>query len=319
MSAVETFSETWSAERYLADLRRCTTKQAVALADQVRALEASAGVALPEFWQAYYSWKDETAPQRMAELEASRSAARAIADPAGEAERVDRERAMVEAEMAATAAAEVDLAIEDVVGLADDFGRKFEADDVAADPSLHRFAEAWLRQPVLPDSDWLRQMQAIVVDRGRGLTPGQAKGVLNFAVAAERRRARETEQPTCAGSVGPVAPRLAAAEVTDGMYLVAGDVVKVQIAHHGSGNLYAKVLIPPTETERADGGRARFHYVPGLIRKVRAEDRMSLEQAVEYGRLYGCCIRCGAILTDEDSIEAAMGPICRGKIEEGWS
>ena len=91
-----------------------------------------------------------------------------------------------------------------------------------------------------------------------------------------------------------------AAEVTEGIYrTAAGKVFKVQKAVHGSGKLYAKELI--------DGS---FVYAPGAIRKLRVEDKMTLAEAQEYGRLYGVCIVCGRTLTDESSIEAGIGPTC---------
>lgn len=84
--------------------------------------------------------------------------------------------------------------------------------------------------------------------------------------------------------------------------MVDGTVYKVQRAVHGSGRLYAKVL---TETG--------FTYAPGAVRKLGPEHKMSLEQAREYGRLYGRCVRCHKELTDEDSIEAGIGPVCQNK------
>ncbi len=41
---------------------------------------------------------------------------------------------------------------------------------------------------------------------------------------------------------------------------------------------------------------------------------MTLEQAQEFGKLYGVCCRCAADLTDEDSIARGMGPVCAGKM-----
>lgn len=91
-------------------------------------------------------------------------------------------------------------------------------------------------------------------------------------------------------------------EVEAGIYLVDGVVHKVQRAVHGSGKLYAKVLV--------DGV---FQYAPGALKNVRPEHRMTLEQAKEYGALYGVCCNCGRTLTDEKSIEAAIGPVCAKK------
>lgn len=90
--------------------------------------------------------------------------------------------------------------------------------------------------------------------------------------------------------------------VTDGMYLMDGRVFKVQIAKQGSGRLYAKELV-----------NGAFTYSPGMVNRLRLEHRMTLEQAREYGRLYGVCCNCGADLTDEKSIEAGIGPICAKK------
>lgn len=81
-----------------------------------------------------------------------------------------------------------------------------------------------------------------------------------------------------------------------------GRICKVQIAVHGSGRPYAKLL----NTESGN-----FSYDPSLIKDVRREGtRLTLDRAKELGQLYGMCIRCGATLTDENSIAAGIGPIC---------
>ena len=40
---------------------------------------------------------------------------------------------------------------------------------------------------------------------------------------------------------------------------------------------------------------------------------MSLKEAKKFGQLYGVCCVCGAVLTDEVSIERGIGPICERK------
>jgi hypothetical protein len=98
------------------------------------------------------------------------------------------------------------------------------------------------------------------------------------------------------------------AEVTEGMYKTAnGDIYKVQRAVHGSGRLYAKKLTQ-------DGDEWFFERIVGGMRKIAPADRMTMEQAREFGKLYGRCVRCAALLTDEESIERGMGPVCAGKI-----
>ena len=87
------------------------------------------------------------------------------------------------------------------------------------------------------------------------------------------------------------------------MYRRNETIYKVQKAVHGSGHLYAKSFSP-------EG----FEYAPGAIKTLAAEDRLTVEQAKEYGALYGTCIVCGRTLTDEKSIEAGIGPVCITKV-----
>ena len=98
-------------------------------------------------------------------------------------------------------------------------------------------------------------------------------------------------------------------EIEDGMYILDGVVYKVQHAVHGSGRQYAKRLVAGSPGERAS-----FEYAPGVIRKLRPEHRMTMDQAKEWGALYGTCCQCGRVLTNEDSIEAGIGPICASKL-----
>jgi len=110
--------------------------------------------------------------------------------------------------------------------------------------------------------------------------------------------------------------------VEEGMYRDpnTGEIFKVQKAIHGSGNLYAKKLVFVRQAEYDDEGdlvmpgAIRFDYIPGLLKRLKPSMRMTLEQAKEFGALYGTCVRCGRTLTKEKSIERAMGPVCAGKI-----
>lgn len=107
------------------------------------------------------------------------------------------------------------------------------------------------------------------------------------------------------------AAQAAPVELQDGMYRIpTGGIYKVQHAVHGSGKQYAKLLTPPVE----GASKWTFEYAPGAIRFLTVEHRMTLEQAKEFGALYGTCCVCGAVLTNERSIEAGIGPICGGRI-----
>ena len=90
----------------------------------------------------------------------------------------------------------------------------------------------------------------------------------------------------------------------DGLYQLAdGTVVKLQYNRAGGDGrrLYGKVL---------DAETGSFDYAPGIMRKVTVDDKMSLDQAAAFGRLYGRCVACGRELTDEASIAAGIGPVC---------
>lgn len=117
---------------------------------------------------------------------------------------------------------------------------------------------------------------------------------------------RKAQAPTTQGG----------AVTEDGMYRTpAGEIFKVQIAHHGSGNLYAKRMIALDEPREMKTKTVThdFEYAPGAIRKLTPAMKMSLEEAKAWGALYGSCCRCGAVLTKEESIAAGIGPVCAGK------
>lgn len=104
----------------------------------------------------------------------------------------------------------------------------------------------------------------------------------------------------------------------DGMYKKGDVIYKVQRAVHGSGHQYAKKLCyfdPDGHEARRAGteGSWEFIYQQGAINTLMPEEKMSLEEAQEFGRIYGVCCRCGATLTNEESIEAGIGPICATK------
>lgn len=119
----------------------------------------------------------------------------------------------------------------------------------------------------------------------------------------------------------------------DGIYRnpANGEIFKVQW-NRGSGDsrrLYAKKLI--LATFNASGTNARilhsiplsgekpgivehsFSYAPGAMKFIRPEWRMTMDEAKQFGALYGTCLRCGRTLTLEESIERAMGSTCAKK------
>lgn len=101
-------------------------------------------------------------------------------------------------------------------------------------------------------------------------------------------------------------------EVEKGLYLVDGDVYKVQIAVHGSGKPYAKKL---------DFQTGKFEYANGAIYNVNFRAPMTKEEAQEIAKKYrsnveleSYCFICGLPLTDETSMDRGIGPICWSKL-----
>lgn len=113
-------------------------------------------------------------------------------------------------------------------------------------------------------------------------------------------------------------------QIADGMYIDRSnmEVFKVQLnkASGDGSRPYAKRLVIEEMPEVAEDGalikpaKVKFRYEPGLLRQIKVEWRMTMEEAEAFGTLYGVCVRCGRTLTDETSIDFAMGPVCRSKI-----
>lgn len=116
----------------------------------------------------------------------------------------------------------------------------------------------------------------------------------------------------------------------EGMHRLGDFIYKVQVAVHGSGRLYAKRLTPTRECEGHPNltdetfycdGMCRpeseivwkFEYAPGVISRLSEDTLMTFEEAKAFGAVYGTCCVCGRTLTDENSIEAGIGPICAKK------
>lgn len=161
-------------------------------------------------------------------------------------------------------------------------------------PAQARLMESLLRQLAELDTAVAGQAHEYMVKMAGHWTPGREGNASRWIdrMIAKVRNLRDNQ---------PV--------VGDGMYVLDGQVYKVQHAVHGSGNLYAKRL-----QDNGPGKPATFEYSPGTIRRIRPEHRMTKEQAKEWGALYGTCARCGALLTAEDSIDRMMGPVCSTKI-----
>lgn len=91
-----------------------------------------------------------------------------------------------------------------------------------------------------------------------------------------------------------------------GVYLAGDTIYRVRIAK-SSGQWYAEKCVKP----EPDSGRKSLSW-DYVGKRVDLSGATVMDDA-EAGRYLNYCIRCGAELTDPDSIARGMGPICANK------
>jgi hypothetical protein len=102
---------------------------------------------------------------------------------------------------------------------------------------------------------------------------------------------------------------------SEGVFEYDGSVYLVTTSK--AGRLYARVYADPNgETEVArwhEPRSVKLTYAPGMMGKLREAHRASTERCHELSRLTATCVRCGAQLTDPESVARGMGPTCAAK------
>ena len=92
-----------------------------------------------------------------------------------------------------------------------------------------------------------------------------------------------------------------------GLYAADGKYFKVQ-ANRAGTNLYAKKLVI------SESGRSPFVYEGGAIRTLKASEKLTGEQARQFGLTTGVCVNCGERLEDPISIAIGLGTTCGPRI-----
>lgn len=100
-----------------------------------------------------------------------------------------------------------------------------------------------------------------------------------------------------------VQPRVAAPL---GIYREGETIYCVRKARQ-SERVYAYQLIT------IEGQNPRWDYVAGKVYELKVESMISLEVAQQYGRQTGICCICGRFLTDAESVQKGIGPVCGRK------
>lgn len=191
-----------------------------------------------------------------------------------------------------------EIAVTEPIAEASDSEPRATEKQVAYLMSLSR----WLMPDITPEQD------AALMSTYADLTKKKTSEMIDNLNTAKKKLMDEGKRPQrTVAAAAPEKPSAPAWKPTDGMYKLGDLIVKVQKAVNGTGYLYAKVL------EQQYGDKFKFVHRKGIMSQLRAEHKMTLEQAKEWGVLYGSCCVCGRTLTDENSIAMGIGPVCASK------
>jgi len=101
--------------------------------------------------------------------------------------------------------------------------------------------------------------------------------------------------------------------VEPGAYQHDGQIYTVQW-NRAHTYVYAKQLVEigGERLRVADGAHVNidFEYAPGMVARLRPDERMTWEQARPFVIRYGMCL-FGHPLRDATSVELGIGPVCR--------
>lgn len=92
---------------------------------------------------------------------------------------------------------------------------------------------------------------------------------------------------------------VAGSELEEGVYRFEGNAARV--VRSDAGRMYASLWNADTQD---------WDYTSGLVSKIKADDRMTLEQISKFGQAFGRCGHCNRKLTRKESMEAGIGPKC---------
>jgi hypothetical protein len=99
----------------------------------------------------------------------------------------------------------------------------------------------------------------------------------------------------------------------EGLYVLDDErIVKIKSNKAGTGR-YASVWVEiggHRLTEAGEYVNGEWEYAPALRSFCKPERRMTIEQAKAFGVLYGKCAKCGRHLSDAESVERGIGPVC---------
>lgn len=181
-------------------------------------------------------------------------------------------------------------------------GRKVDPEDVTA--ALRGAANRWAKT-YDGDFEYMVEMRK-QASEPRGVTVGQAKGVLN-CWRAEILRRRPTPAPAPAPAPGEAAATAPAYEANRGdVHVIDGAYYRVSVGQN-SGKTYLT---------RWTGNS--WEYAAGASRLASATTLATAEQAAAFGHAYNKCVFCTHDLDVDRSITVGYGPKCAAKQGLPW-
>jgi hypothetical protein len=98
-----------------------------------------------------------------------------------------------------------------------------------------------------------------------------------------------------------------------GMYRKGADIYRVKIGKE-SGQPYAAKLVAISGNRLVDADESiikyEFQFERGAIYSLSSDNKLTLEEAKQFGIRTGTCCVCSKLLTDAKSVLAGIGPKC---------
>lgn len=196
--------------------------------------------------------------------------------------------------------------------------RKLTPSDIAAIPILKRFATDYVMDSTnhtMPNGDPNEFIVSVADACARySISPGQAKGVLNWWRAQVNRQPKPTATST-------VSSNLDLSSLEPGMYAVpnGNTRLKVQINKPGPnrkwhGWVFVNDGAAYGQQTKYGAQRPGQFYSGDIEEQLKAIVADPIAAIAAYGHLTGSCGICGRKLEDETSVERGIGPICYAKL-----
>ncbi|MEQ4716074.1 DUF6011 domain-containing protein [Nonomuraea sp. B19D2] len=80
-----------------------------------------------------------------------------------------------------------------------------------------------------------------------------------------------------------------------------------EVRESKAGRLYA------VEIFKNKYGKVVAEFAPGVVRLLKPENLLTLDEAKAFGKETGSCCICRRELTKQDSIDAGIGPVCAAR------